>query len=63
MNKQLHARLAELEKQLIQQAEALRQKDTQLRLLEDALVVHFRIRARGGGPVTAIPTATFFVNF
>lgn len=35
MNKQLHARLAELEKLLIGQAEALRQKDTQLRLIEE----------------------------
>ncbi|EEF9634121.1 IS66 family transposase [Salmonella enterica] len=35
MNKQLHARLAELEKLLIEQAEALRQKDTQLRLIEE----------------------------
>lgn len=35
MNKQLHSRLAELEKLLIEQAEALRQKDTQLRLIEE----------------------------
>lgn len=35
MNKQLPARLAELEKLLIEQAEALRQKDTQLRLIEE----------------------------
>ncbi|MBA3144697.1 IS66 family transposase, partial [Salmonella enterica] len=35
MNKQLHARLAELEKLLIGQAEALRQKDTQFRLIEE----------------------------
>ncbi|EAA6844904.1 IS66 family transposase [Salmonella enterica subsp. enterica] len=35
MNKPLPARLAELEKLLIEQAEALRQKDTQLRLIEE----------------------------
>lgn len=35
MNKQLPARLAELENLLIEQAEALRQKDTQLRLIEE----------------------------
>lgn len=35
MNKQLPARLAELEKLLIGQAEALRQKDTQLCLIEE----------------------------
>lgn len=34
MNKPLPARLAELERLLIQQAEELRQKDTQLRLIE-----------------------------
>lgn len=35
MNKPLPARLAELERLLIQQAEELRQKDTQLRLIEE----------------------------
>ncbi|EAY4774863.1 hypothetical protein AAE115_001271 [Salmonella enterica] len=35
MNKQLHVRLAVLEKLLIGQAEALRQKETQLRLIEE----------------------------
>ncbi len=46
MNKPLPARLAELERLLIQQAEALRQRDTQLRLVEETEVFLRTVLAR-----------------